>query len=152
MKKTLLITLLILVTATFTSAQGLKQNIQVPLPFDSYYSYDEVVTALKVLHKAFPELTKLDMVGKSEEGRAIYCMTINNPKTGKALEKPGVYVDANIHGNELQASEVALYLLNYLLTRYGNNDEVTQTVDKNCIYVIPIIKVDRPDTLTILPI
>lgn len=142
MKKAMLITLLIVTFTTISAAQGLKQNIQVPLPFDSYYSYDEVVTALKVLHKAFPQLTKLDLVGKSEEGRAIYCMTINNPKTGPELNKPGVYVDANIHGNELQASEVALYMLNYLLTRYGKNDEVTQMVDKNCFYVIPIVNVD----------
>lgn len=142
MKKILLLSLLILCLLTPSFAQGLKQNIQVPLPFDSYYSYDEIVTALKVLHKAFPQLTKLDLVGKSDEGRAIYCMTINNPKTGKELDKPGVYIDANIHGNELQASEVALYFLNYLLTHYGKNDEITKVVDKNSFYVIPIVNVD----------
>jgi hypothetical protein len=101
-----------------------------------------VVDAVKALNKAYPHLTKLDIVGKSEEERAIYCMTVNNPKTGKELDKPGVYMDANIHGNEVQATEVTLYFLNYILTKYGKNKDVTKLVDKNCIYVIPIVNVD----------
>ncbi|MCP5107471.1 MAG: hypothetical protein GY950_29050 [bacterium] len=117
-------------------------KVTVPLVFDYYYSYDMAVEALQKLHKAYPKLTRLDMVGKSEEGRGIYCMTVNNPKTGKALDKPGVYVDGNIHGNEVQAAEVGLYLLNYLLTKYGDNAEITKIVDRNCFYVVPMVNVD----------
>ncbi len=134
--------LILMIFSVTASAENPLRKITMPLTFDSYYSYDEVVEALKVLHQAFPELTRLDLVGRSEEGRAIYCMTVNNPKTGKELDKPGVYVDANIHGNELQSAEVALYLLNYLLTKYGENEEITKLVDKNCFYVIPIVNVD----------
>lgn len=119
-----------------------KHNVTVPLSFDYYYSYDMVVEALQKLHKAYPRLTKLDLVGKSEEGRGIYCMTVFNPKNGKESGKPGVYVDGNIHGNEIQATEVGLYLLNYLLTKYGKNNEITALVDKNVFYVIPMVNVD----------
>ena len=35
------------------------------------------------LHAAYPELTTLEVVGKSEEGREIWAMTVNNPKTGR---------------------------------------------------------------------
>ncbi len=143
MKKTLILLFIFLfpITSVLT-AQVRTQKVTVPLTFDSYYSYDMVVDAVKALNKAYPHLTKLDLVGKSEEERAIYCMTVNNPKTGKELDKPGVYMDANIHGNELQATEVTLYFLNYILTKYGKNKEVTKLVDKNCIYVIPIVNVD----------
>ena len=82
------------------------QEVKVPLRFDFYYSYEKVVEALKALNTAYPELTKLDQVGKSEEGRVIWALTINNPETGEPLSKPGVYVDGNIHGNEIQAGEV----------------------------------------------
>ncbi len=135
------ILMLVLLTAGIQS-QAAKTAITVPLTFDKYYSYEEVVGALEALHQAFPDLTRLDLVGKSDEGRAIYCMTVNNPKTGGELSKPGIYVDGNIHGNEIQAGEVALYMLNYLLTKYGSNDEVTKMVDRNCFYVIPIVNVD----------
>jgi hypothetical protein len=140
-KISLSILMLVLLTAGIQS-QAAKTAITVPLTFDDYYTYGEVVEALKALHQAFPDLTRLDLVGKSDEGRAIYCMTVNNPKTGGELSKPGIYVDGNIHGNEIQAGEVALYMLNYLLTKYGSNDEVTKMVDRNCFYVIPIVNVD----------
>ncbi len=143
MKKITMISFLIFIALSISiTAETPTRKITVPLTFDAYYTYEEMAQALKVLHEAYPELTKLDVVGKSDEGRAIYCMTINNPKTGKELDKPAVYADGNIHGNEIQAGEVALYMLNYLLTKYGENEEVTKIVDRNCFYVIPVVNVD----------
>lgn len=118
------------------------QEIKVPLRFDFYYDYEQVVEAVKALNKAYPQLTTLDQVGKSEEGRVIWAITINNPKTGKPLEKPGIYADGNIHGNEIQATEVCLYLANRLLTEYGKNKEITEVVDRNAFYIIPTVNVD----------
>ncbi|HHF51804.1 MAG TPA: hypothetical protein ENL46_03865 [Candidatus Aminicenantes bacterium] len=143
MKKIVCSSLILLLSlAASVNAGAADQKIAVPLTFDAYYSYEDVVNAVKALNKAFPKLTKLDLVGKSEENRAIYCLTVNNPATGNELDKPGVYVDGNIHGNEIQATEVCLYFLNYILTKYGENERVTELVDKNCFYVIPTVNVD----------
>jgi len=117
-------------------------KVTVPLRFDHYYTYDMVVKALKALNQAYPSLTKLEVVGTSEEGRNIYCMTVNNPKTGPALSKPGIYVDGNIHGNEIQAGEVCLYVLNELLTKNKNNKEITKLVNTKCFYVVPVVNPD----------
>ncbi len=116
--------------------------IAVPLHFDHYYTYEQIGEALRALNKAYPQLTTLESVGKSEEGRDIWAMTVNNPKTGAALDKPGVYVDGNIHGNEVQAGEVCLGVVNRLLTLYGQNDQITRMVDRNAFYVIPSVNVD----------
>lgn len=121
---------------------AVKGKIEVPLRFDRYYNYEEVCEALKVLNKAYPELTKLEVVGKSEEGREILALVINNPKTGDDLSKPGVHVDGNIHGNEIQAAEVCLYYANMLLTKYGENEKITKVVDRNAHYIIPVVNVD----------
>jgi hypothetical protein len=145
LKKLLLLALVILIAfpSIYANPGTFKTHkVTIPLRFDYYYSYEMVVEALKKLHKAFPQLTKLDLVGKSEEGRGIYCMTVNNPKTGKELDKPGIWVDGNIHGNEIQAGEVALYLLDYLLSNYGNNKVITKLVDTKCFYVVPVINTD----------
>ena len=140
MKRYITFILLILFVQTGFAAD--KGKIEVPLRFDRYYNYDDVATALKVLNKGFPELTTLEVVGQSEEGRDIYALTINNPKTGSHLDKPGVYVDGNIHGNEIQAGEVCLYYANMLLTKYGENKKITKVVDKNAHYIIPVVNVD----------
>lgn len=137
-----ILTLLAISWMAFTVVAENKGKIEIPLRFDRYYSYEEVVVALKLLNTTYPQLTKLDMVGKSEEGREIYALTINNPKTGEALSKPGVYVDGNIHGNEIQAGEVCLYFANLLLTKYGENEKITKVVDKNVYYIIPVVNVD----------
>ncbi len=118
------------------------QEVKVPLRFDFYYSYEKMAEAMQALNKAYPELTTLDEVGRSEEGRIIWALTINNRKTGEPLTKPGVYVDGNIHGNEIQAGEVCLYLANRLLTNYGKISEITEVVDRNAFYIIPVVNVD----------
>jgi len=140
LKFILSLALISILSSQYLSAQ--VQNITVPLRFDHYYDYDQLVQALKVLHQAYPNLTKLELVGKSEEQREIWSLTINNPKTGLALNKPGVYVDGNIHGNEIQAGEVCLYFLNEMLTKYGKNEKITNLVNKNAYYVIPSVNVD----------
>jgi hypothetical protein len=135
--------MLFVCSSAYTNPVKYKTHeVTLPLRFDYYYTYEMVVDALKKLHKAFPHLTKLEEVGKSEEGRVIYCMTLNNPKTGKELAKPGIWVDGNIHGNEIQAGEVALYLLDYLLHNYGVNQEITKLVDGKCFYVVPVVNPD----------
>ncbi len=140
MKKIILSFLLLAMVVAVTAQE--KSNIEIPLRFDRYYNYEEVVEALRALHKAYPDLTKLDVVGTSEEGREIYALTVNNPKTGDELSKPGVYVDGNIHGNEIQAGEVCLYFADMLLTKYGKNEMITRVVDKNAHYILPVVNVD----------
>jgi len=137
-RKAFMITAVMVLAVTLAQAQ----EVQVPLRFDFYYSYEKMTEALKALNKAYPELTSLDEVGRSEEGRIIWALTINNPKTGEPLTKPGVYVDGNIHGNEIQAGEVCLYLANRLLTNYGKINEITEVVDRNTFYIIPVVNVD----------
>jgi len=140
MKKVILSLIIVFIFNLCALAQNKK--VSVPLRFDHYYTYDQLVEAVKLLNKTYPNLTKLDLVGKSEENRDIWAITINNPKTGDALSKPGVYLDANIHGNELQAGEVCLYFTEYLLKNYGKIDKITKLVDKNAYYIIPSVNVD----------
>jgi hypothetical protein len=138
-KKSLLL-VLVLVLAASVPAQTAK--ITVPLRFDHYYSLEQVYEAVHALGQAYPQMAKVEEVGKSDEGRPLYAVTLNNPKTGPALSKPAVYVDGNIHGNEIQGGEIALYLLDYLLGNYGKNKEVTELLDKNVFYVIPVVNID----------
>jgi len=118
-----------------------------PLRFDKYYTYEEMIEAMKLLKQTYPEFVKLDLVGKSDEGRDIWALTINNPKTGAELDKPGVYVDGNIHGNEIQATEVCLYTASYLLTNYKSNQEIKEVLDRNAFYIIPSVNEDGYDDL-----
>ena len=124
------------IPTTGSRADGVK------LTFDHYYDGPAVEKALKSLHNAYPDLTTLHSIGRSEEGHDIWLLTINNAKTGKDTEKPGVYVDGTIHGNEIQATEVCLYLASYLLDSYDDNPVIKKIVDTRAFYIIPVVNVD----------
>ncbi|UCC31623.1 MAG: hypothetical protein JSU86_04965 [Phycisphaerales bacterium] len=112
------------------------------LTFDHYYDGPAVEKALHDLHSAYPNLTGLESLGKSEEGRDIWALTINNPATGADTEKSAVYVDGAIHGNEIQATEVCLYLAWYLLDGYDRIPVLKELVDSRAFYIVPVVNVD----------
>jgi hypothetical protein len=133
----------------FTSASSramagdpLYPKPKVPLAFNRLYDYPELAEALRSLVKAHPDLLTLSSLGKSVEGRDMWCVTINNPKTGKDRDKPAMYVDGNIHGNEVQASEACLYTIWYLTENYGRVDKITKIVDEKVFYVVPTVNPD----------
>ncbi|UCE40542.1 MAG: hypothetical protein JSV17_13955 [Candidatus Aminicenantes bacterium] len=140
MKKAILLSLFVLIFVVVLHIMPGETTL--PLRFDHYYTLDQVHEALKLLNETYPDLTTLDIAGKSEEGRFIYVMTLNNPKTGRALDKPGIWVDGNIHGNEIQGGEICLYTMDYLLGNYGKNKEITELVDKKCFYFCPVVNPD----------
>jgi hypothetical protein len=143
MKKILVLALVVLAASAVPAVvPGQTDKITVPLRFDRYYTLEQVYEAVQAINRAFPEMTRLEEVGKTEEGRPIYAVTLNNPKTGPALSKPGIYVDGNIHGNEIQGGEICLYLLDDLLGNYGKNKEVTELLDKKVFYVVPVVNPD----------
>ena len=85
--------------------------------FERYYDVEALYAAMNVLHKAYPKRSRLESMGKSREGRDLLVMTLFDPSTGDPDKKPAMYVDGNTHGNEVQASEVCLWIIKVLLTR-----------------------------------
>lgn len=141
----------LLVALTFTIAPlgaraqtgtPLLPPARVPIAFNRLYDYGELTEKLRELVAAHPDLLTLRSLGKSVEGRDLWCVTIQNPRTGAEAAKPAMYVDGNIHGNEIQAAEVALYLIWYLTEQYGRNPTLTRLVDERVFYVVPTVNPD----------
>lgn len=105
---------------------------------DRYYRYAELTALLHAWAEAHPQWAALSSIGKSYEGREIWCMTLTNSATGSHDTKPGYYIDANLHAGEVTGSAVALYTIHQLLT----DPEATRLLDDFAFYVVPRVAVD----------
>ncbi len=118
---------------------------EVKLSFDHFYNHAELTKALQALAQAYPRLITVKSIGKSYQGKDIWGVILTNPDTGPAERKPGYYIDGNIHGNEIQGTEVALYAIWYLLTNYGRNELATRLLDERTFYIVPTMNPDSRD-------
>jgi hypothetical protein len=109
-------------------------HAKVEVPFNRYYTYAEMEDWLKKIAGAYPDLVELRDIGKSGEGRTLWVAVVNSTKTGPDTAKPAMWIDGNVHGNEIQAGEAVLYSLWYLTKAYGQNPDLTKLLDTYSFY------------------
>lgn len=126
-------------------ALGVTAKRKVPVAWNQFYDYTGLSAILARLHRAFPDLTQIYSIGKSVEGRDLWCLEVTARKVGDPKRKPAMYIDGNIHGNEVQAGDVVAYTAWYLCHQYGQLDKVTELLDRNVFYLIPTINPDGRD-------
>ena len=112
------------------------------IAFDRFYRYDELTELLRAFEREFPDFVHVESIGKSHEGRDIWVATVTNSKTGVAADKPGFWVDGNIHATEVAASAANLHLLNTLVTQYAGDADITRALDTRVFYICPRINPD----------
>jgi Zinc carboxypeptidase len=115
---------------------------RVEVSFNRFYDYDGIVDVLQRLQRGYPDLVTLESIGKSTQGRDMWMVMINNPRTGSDRSKSAIYIDANVHGNEVQGSETCLYTIWYLTKNYGVIDKITELVDQRAFYILPMVNPD----------
>ena len=109
--------------------------------FYHYYEYEELTNFLQDMHKAYPGLTELRSLNKSDMGRDVWMFVINNPKTGAEEDKPGFFLN-QIHSSEVIAAASCCYTIWDLLENYGKKKEITAAVDNLVWYIVPRLDVD----------
>ncbi|HNS22629.1 MAG TPA: M14 family metallopeptidase [Sedimentisphaerales bacterium] len=126
-------------------ALGVGAERKVDVAWNRFYDHAGLADILARLHQAFPDLTKLYSLGKSTEGRDLWCIEVTARNVGNPNRKPGMYVDGNIHGNEVQAGEMVVYTAWYLCHQYGRLDRVTSLLDDYVFYLVPMVNPDGRD-------
>ena len=110
--------------------------------FQAYHGYDDMVGIVNDLVSEYPEIASLRDLGDTSQGRDILAVKVSdNVGVDEATEPDILYMGAH-HGNEPISVEVPLYLLEFLLTSYGNNGTVTKWVDTREIWIIPMVNPD----------
>ena len=110
--------------------------------FNKFYRYNELTRLLKAYAKEYPNLIRLESIGKSHEGRDVWLVTATNFRSGPDTEKPALWVDGNIHASEVTASACALYLIHSLVTRYKKDADITEALNTRAFYIVPRVNPD----------
>ena len=111
---------------------------------EKYKTPEEVEELLIEYNKKYPKLTKLVLIGESLEGRPIWALKISDNAEAREIDEPTILFNAEHHAREVMTPEVALDIIDYLLTNYGffKNRKVTNWVNSNEIWVVPMVNPD----------
>jgi hypothetical protein len=132
----------------FYKAAGSPSNPKVQASWNKYYTCEGITDLCKRLAKAWPGLVTIESAGKSYQGRDILVLTITDRKTGKPDQKPGYWIDGNIHSVELQGTEMAMYTAWYLCEMSPDNAFIKQLLKDKTFYIAPTINPDAREYFT----
>jgi hypothetical protein len=127
------------------AALGSPPNPKVAVSWDRFYDHAGIMEIARRLGAAHPDRVKVGSIGKSTLGRDMVLLTVTNFKTGDADEKPAMWIDGNIHSNEIQGSEFSLYTAWYLAEMADRVPAVDSLLDRYTLYIVPTINPDARD-------
>lgn len=132
---------------TMTEKQ-LKENLSGgDLP--GYRSYASLLTELQNIEAAHPTICKLYDIGDSR-GKEYTAAAYNNYKhdiwamkisdnVATEEDEPCIFYFGNHHAREPISLEVAMYFLNYIVTNYGTDPDITNSVNNKQIWFVPLV-------------
>jgi hypothetical protein len=133
------------ITESALKAMGAPNNPKVEVAWNRYYDSEQLAEIMHRIEKAYPNLAKVTSIGKSYKGKEMWLITVSNFSNGDPDKKPAMYIDGNIHSNEIQGSEVALYTAWYVTEMYSSNDWIRRLLDEKTLYIVPTINPDARD-------
>jgi hypothetical protein len=127
------------------AALGSPPNPRVPMHWDRFYDHKGIGEILHRIAAAWPDRARVSSIGKSVQGRDIWMITVTNFNHGDPDRKPAMYIDGNIHSNEIQGSEFAMYTAWYLTEMADSVSAVDSLLDDRVLYIVPTINPDARD-------
>lgn len=130
-------------TITNPDANSMLSRFRAGAALGRYHSYEQVQKILKDAEANNPDICRVDVIGKSCEGRDIYALNITGK--GRGRKKPAALFMGLHHSREWISVEVPLSLIDELVTKYRKDENIKKLVDGRDIWVVPVV---NPDGLT----
>ncbi|MFP4456931.1 MAG: M14 family metallopeptidase [Clostridia bacterium] len=108
--------------------------------FNRFFNYQQISELVNKWAEETPDKCKLHVIGKSHQNRDVYALEITNFKVGNPKKKPGFYIEACIHAEEVMGSNVALYIAWQLLN--SKDTYINSLLNKQVFYILPRVNPD----------
>jgi hypothetical protein len=107
-----------------------------------YHTYSECTAMLMSAVASFPEICRVDSIGKSFYNRPIWAIKISdNPGINDPTEADILFVALH-HAREVATPNVLIYLMDHLLNNYGLDPHITHLVNDREIWIVPVLNPD----------
>jgi len=106
-----------------------------------YLQPAEMTALIQGLAASYPDLTQLITIGDTEQGRTMIAIKISDNADVDEDELAVLY-NGQHHAREVMTAEITTDIVEYLLTNYGSDPEVTYWVDTYEIWVVPQVNLD----------
>ena len=130
------------VTDKFFPEPDVEMNIPVFKKKSGFTNSVEMSNFISDLILQYPELIKMESVGKSQRGRDIFLVTISNSEYSG--DKLRAFYYARVHGDEPSGTEAMLYFIRQLL----EDPSVGVLLEKIDFYIIPMVNPDGAESFT----
>lgn len=142
-------------TVIKTTEEDLRNNLRMGKLLEGYRSYDEILAILQTYANNYPDICQLYDIGNSlgkqywEQGydayegfqHEIWVLKISdNP--GVEEDEPSLLYDAAHHAREPIGPAVVMNFTQYLFDNYGVDPEVTDAINNNQIWIVPLVNPD----------
>ncbi|MHA1214092.1 MAG: M14 family zinc carboxypeptidase [Candidatus Hodarchaeales archaeon] len=107
---------------------------------DQFHTPTELHEELENILSNAPNLVDMFTIGKSIQGREIYCLKITNKLDNRP--KANSLIIAQHHSREQITVEASLRFILRLINNYGLDANITDYIDSQDIYVIPTLNPD----------
>ncbi len=107
-----------------------------------YFSPEKLEKKLNNFVATYPNLTHLQVIGKTQEGRPIWALKISDNPQREELDEPSIVFNSMHHAREVMTPEVTVDTIETLLNGYETNIEIKNWIENNEIWVIPMVNPD----------
>ena len=122
--------------------EELKQNtMESRNPMEDYHNYIELTAFLQNIADNYPDITRLESIGQSVQGRELWVIEISDNPGVNEIEPEFKYV-ANMHGDETVGRELSLYLIEWLVEGYGSDPRATDIINNTDVFIMPTMNPD----------
>lgn len=106
-----------------------------------YHDYDSVREKLDRIVLKYPNIAKLQVYGKSAEGRDLFALKISD-NVHQDENEVELMLTSSTHGDELISVEVVMSLIQSLIDGYGTDSRMTRFVDQRELWFVPVVNAD----------
>lgn len=109
--------------------------------WNAYPKYSEYVAKMQYWATTYPNLCTLQAIGSTRNGRTLYILKISDNASSDETEPEFLYT-SSMHGDEITGYPTMLRFIDYLLTNYSSNSEVSNIVNGTEIFICPLANPD----------